>query len=340
MPAKEFVAFTRLDASDVNAYLANKSISNAVINGGFDFWQRGTSFTNPANFVYTADRWRSFTGSTGATRVISRQAFSPNEINAQGFGDSQFYLRVNQSVAGTGDTFNQVQTPIEDVRTFAGQTVTLSFWAKANATLNLITSFEQNFGSGGSSTVATSQGTTALTTSWQRYTKTSTLPSISGKTIGSNSLLAVVFGLPNNATFTIDIWGVQLEPGTVANDFRRNANSIQGELAACQRYYQRVTAGGAYGSVTWQGVATSTTAARIVFPLKTSLRTIANVVESGNVILNDGANVVAAGTITLAGDNSEVQTLTCTTTGLTQFRPYILSGNNNAAGFIAISAEL
>jgi hypothetical protein len=43
MPRKVFEAFTRLDASDVNAYLVNKPITNAIINGAFDIWQRGTS---------------------------------------------------------------------------------------------------------------------------------------------------------------------------------------------------------------------------------------------------------------------------------------------------------
>jgi hypothetical protein len=39
---------------------------------------------------------------------------------------------------------------IEDVRTFAGQQVTISFWAKADATKNIAVELVQGFGSGGS----------------------------------------------------------------------------------------------------------------------------------------------------------------------------------------------
>jgi hypothetical protein len=143
---------------------------------------------------------------------------------------------------------------IEDVRSLAGQTVTVSFWAKAAANYSLGVGdlyFFQVFGTGGSTGVATGiSSATTITTSWQRYSYTVTLPSVSGKTIGANSYVEMSFGLQTStSTFTLDIWGVQLEAGSVATPFRRNAPSLQAELAACQRYYYRIGPFGATRSL-------------------------------------------------------------------------------------------
>ena len=238
MPAKEFDAFTRLDASDVNAYLANKSISNAIINGAFEINQRGfTSTTTDAAFGF--DRW--FIGLSGGSATYSKQDFTPGTAPVPG-GVS--FARIATTV---GNDFLRIRQRIEDVRTFSGSSVTLSFYAKGtNPTTpgNLVATTNQNFGSGGSSAIQLEQ-TFVLTADWTRFSLTFDLDSMSGKTIGANSYLEIGIGQGSSTStdsWTLDIWGVQLETGTVANDFRRNANSLQGELAACQRYYYQVGA--------------------------------------------------------------------------------------------------
>ena len=130
------------------------------------------------------------------------------------------------------------------------------------------------FGSGGSTTVnGAVLGTTSMTTSWARYTATITLPSISGKTIGTSSYLQIYFA-PVSALangYTLDIWGVQLEAGSTATPFTTATGTKQGELAACQRYYWRQT-GTSYSNV-GAGYANSTTIARIPVYVPSTLRT-------------------------------------------------------------------
>jgi hypothetical protein len=109
---------------------------NRIINGNFDIWQRGTSFSNPVNNTYTADRWVVVYNGSGATRTITQQAFVVGSTEAA--PGAALYLEFDQTVAGSGGTFNVLQQRIEDVRTFGGQTVTVSFYARgASAALTL-----------------------------------------------------------------------------------------------------------------------------------------------------------------------------------------------------------
>jgi hypothetical protein len=208
----EWVGLTSTTADLSNyANLTNTPISgfrNAIINGGFDIWQRGTTATATSNSYTSADRWvNTFDGSSSAT-TISRQSFIPgNTISGY---EPEYFLRYAQTSAGSGGSFRTICQRIENVRTFAGQTVTLSFWAKADSNRTLDTRIRQNFGSGGSANVDTNGSSINLTTSWSRYFTTITLPSISGKTIGTGNMLEVLLFLPINTTQTIDIWGVQL----------------------------------------------------------------------------------------------------------------------------------
>jgi hypothetical protein len=216
-------------------YAAGK---NKILNSDYSIWQRGTTFANPSTAAYTADRWQVEHDGTGATRTISQQTFTPGAAPVAGY-EGQYFYRYTVSVAGTGNTYQQFQYNQEDVRTFAGQTVTVSFWAKADASRLVTLLYRTDYGSGGSAPNQFSVGTATLTTSWVRYTITYAVPSVSGLTIGANSHGRWIWRVPAGTTQTIDIWGVQIEESPVATAFQTATGTIQGELAACQRYYWR-----------------------------------------------------------------------------------------------------
>jgi hypothetical protein len=175
---------------------------------------------------------------SGATRTISQQTFTPGTAPVAGY-EGQYFYRYAISAAGTSNTFQQFLQKVEDVRTFAGQTITLSFWAKADASRVLTLLYRTDYGTGGSSANQFSVGSVTLTTSWTRYTVTYAVPSVSGLTIGTSSYGQWNFRPPAATVQTIDIWGVQVEAGNVATPFTTASGSIAGELALCQRYYQK-----------------------------------------------------------------------------------------------------
>jgi len=226
-----------------NNFYAGK---NKIINGDFGVWQRGTSFTVTSQ-VYTSDRWLINQSGAGSP-TTSQQTFTPGTAPVSGYNGT-YFLRMANAV---GTTYCEIQQRIEDVRVFAGQSVTLSFWAKATSSITMQPLFRQNFGTGGSSSVDTNGSTVTLTSSWVRYTVSVTIPSISGKTIGNNTNRLEVYLYSSGGTVasnSVDIWGVQLESGSTATAFQTATGTIQGELAACQRYYWNISGNNQYVGV-------------------------------------------------------------------------------------------
>ena len=219
---------------------------NAIINGAFDIWQRATTSSSTTATGYFADRWRYLlTGGTSKAFTQSRQGFSAGSAPVAG-QEGQFYYRVAVTTAGTSYTSEVLEQPIENVRTFANSQVTVSFYARVDSgTLSVTPRLIQNFGTGGSPSgnVTTAATAVTLTTSWQRFTRTISVPTIATRTIGSNedSSLILSFLLPNNTLYTMDMWGVQVEAGAVATNFARAGVSIQAEVALAQRYYYRIS---------------------------------------------------------------------------------------------------
>ena len=196
---------------------------NYIINGNFDIWQRGTSFSTTG---FTADRWF-ITDNVSSQRI----SLSPAETDLTG---RAYALRFN---AGT-----YVSYKIEDVRTLAGKKATLSFWSRSGASKTLYNLYiRQYFGTGGSAIVDTpfSSITFNNTTGLTKHTFTVDLPTIAGKTIGSDNThyIEIFFNSQNDGIYT-DITGVQLEEGSVATPFENRPYGL--ELSLCQRYYQKI----------------------------------------------------------------------------------------------------
>lgn len=315
---------------------------NKIINGGFDIWQRGTSFTPSASSGtdYTTDRWVIYRSSGAGAVTVSRQSSGLTGFN--------YSCRVQRNSGNTSTAQISFSTTLEndDSLPYAGRTVVLSFYAKAGAnysassgtltpTIYTGTGSNQQLQTGltGLATVATTSST--LTTSWQRFTLVGTVGS-------SATQLAVNFQFIPVGTASTNDWfeitGVQLEAGSVATPFNRNAGTIQGELAACQRYYIRIN--DTTNSLLGNGTATSTTATALIVNLPVSMRVRPTSIEYSSLQVSDGVTNTAVSSVSSGIGNQSVQYINAgVASGLTQYRPYYLQ-QNGSTGYLGFSAEL
>jgi hypothetical protein len=313
---------------------------NKIINGDFGIWQRGTSFT-VTTATFSADRFFHNKDGNG-TVTASQQAFTAGSAPVAGY-ESQYFLQIATSSVGTS-TYHQTQQYIEDVRTFAGQTITVSFWAKLSAGTVGSTYFRinQNFGSGGSAQVAGASNTFTPTGSWQRFTATVTLASIAGKTIGTGSQIAFDLVVPFTATNTLQIWGVQVEYGSKATPFETATGTIQQELAACQRYFYRMGGDSVADRAFGAGIMVSTTSANHYIQYPVSMRGVpsASFSAANTFYLYGGGGAAVPSAISAGSITSQSLQAIATRSATTQNLPSFLQAIGSANAFIDISAEL
>jgi len=264
-------------------YTAGTVQSNPVLNSNFSVWQRGTSISVTANPQYVADRW-----------AISRSATSTMTVSRQATGDTtnlpniQYCGRFQRNSGDTSTAVPNFAQSFETINSvpYAGKTVTLSFYARVGANWSAGSSFNCYFNSGtgtdqnvlsgytGNASIATSNPT--LTTTWVRYTLTGTV---------ATTATQIAFGFYYTPTGTagvndyVEMTGVQIDVGSVALPYRSNGATFQGELAACQRYYQRKTSVG-NATVFGMGQASSTTQAYYSIPIPVSFRVAPSVAHS------------------------------------------------------------
>jgi hypothetical protein len=314
---------------------------NKIINGDFNIWQRGTTSSAAG---YLADRWTLTYSVAPTTFAQSRQTFTPGTAPVAGYEGRYFWRYAITTVGSSTDMyFGQL---IEDVTTFAGQTMTFSIYLKADSARSITLNYNQNFGSGGSGAVSASMGTFSVTTAWTRFTATVAIPSISGKTIGTSSYLQFYFAGTPASGFSIDCWGAQAEAGSVATAFQTATGTLQGELSACQRYFIRTAAAANYGNIgVGQLTAATTGVYTVTFPTEMRVTPSVTASAANTFVMTNGADASSAVTTAPALNVGGKQTvcLSATASGLSSGgsgQGSRLLINNAASGYVDFSGEL
>ena len=328
--------------NDIRTLLQPK---NWIINGMFDVWQRGTSQTSSG--YGSDDRWSN--NVAGATQTVSRQAFTLGQTTVPN-NPKYFSRTVVVDGGGVGTTVEKIHK-IEDVTKFSSKTLTISFWAKADANKNMSLEVYRYYGVGGSGyDLGIVVQKVALTTSWQRFTKTFTLPSVSGKTIGENSATHVSFWFDagsnyasrtdslGNQSGTFDIANVSLVEGSVAVECQNQPYADV--LRDCQRYYRRYGATSPYTQFGNTGYCASATEFNLSFVFDTPMRITPTMSYYGLIVHDIHTAFRTITSITLDATSSpERARLKVYSTSLTQFKVSDLVAQD-ATSFIEFSAEL
>jgi hypothetical protein len=316
---------------------------NGLINGSFEIWQRGISglagATSAAN-GFQADRWQAF-----------RTGFAAGLSGSQtpGTASTRYALRQTRAAGNTSlATMNLLQNiETANAETYAGQQVTFSAWIRRGAdyagTFNMRilsgTGTDQNvIGVGGFTGQATvvSQSRT-ITTSWARYSVTGTIAST------ATELAAQFQYTPTTATAGANDWfevtGAQLEIGATPSTFQMMGGSVEAELAACQRYFQRHgLVSGAFLAI---GYGSGTTTTNTFWAISPPMRIAPSSVAYTNLELVDGAG----GTIAVTGLALHNPTPTRAIVHVTHpvndtaHRPYGLR-TTSAAGYVEFNGEI
>jgi hypothetical protein len=266
---------------------------NVIINGGLDIWQRSTSSTT--NGYTTADRWYNGGGS-GTTTFARESTIVPT--------GSTYSMKVTTSTTTNVD-MNQAIESLNAIQ-LAGQKVTISYKAAASASVTVFTrlyfSTSTDVGPTGSWTQITADSGGSATVS-----TTASFSTISGTyTVPSNAKsLILVTGTTSLANGTSLYMGqIQLERGSAATPFARAGGTIQGELAACQRYYWRLTAAGNISNLLALGRTTTQVDVLIQHPV--IMRIPPTALEYGGTTDVSDINVAGYNTTSLSFANASI----------------------------------
>ena len=310
-------------------YVAGK---NAVINGGFDIWQRSTSSTTLGAYT-TADRW--YLGAYSGTGTFAQETtVVPN--------GSRYSLKFTASATSQPYAYQAIETA--NAQQFAGQTVTLSMKLAASTSVGVVIGLEystsvDNGVAGTWTTITPTSGGTATPTTTTFITGTGVfaVPST------AKSLRVGLYTTSTIAnTVVIYLGQTQLELGSVATTFSRAGGTFQGELAAAQRYYWQST-GGNYQTPSTSGWIDTSTGVVLFANLPVSMRVAPTSIGWSALQVYDASGTgytPSAITLNTSRTTTNVLSLDAVITGGTAGRFAYLRANNSSSAYLAASAEL
>ncbi len=183
---------------------------------------------------------------TNGAGTVSRVAFTLGQTSVP--GDPRYHLRWAQTTAATAGT-PQFTHKINDVRTFAGRKVTWQGYYRSNVAIPV--RLRQDFGTTGSPSADVNVSALAPasilpstvdangTAQWRPFALSFFLPSLSGKTLGTDansSYVGIDLLPPLDTTFQFDICMMRLVPGGQETPiFRRRPYAMEED--ELQRFY-------------------------------------------------------------------------------------------------------
>lgn len=330
-------------------YAAGK---NKVINGNFDVWQRGTSSAAVANGTYLADRWRAIVVGTSLNATYSRDTSVPS-------GASLYSAKLQQLTSSATSVTEFGLHQIFEVGTatnFAGKTVTASFWYRSNKTGSHYARVYTVNATGG--TDVTTAFTVNAANTWEyktiNFSSYAAVTAFTGALTDNGGAIQIGINLYPTASMTVSandyfqISQVQLEAGSVATAFQTATGTLQGELAACQRYYYRWSSavGSAAAYVHPVFVYTATQIFGVI-QLPVTMRTAPASIETTGTASNyraiiGGGNYVMTSVPSLDQGNPQTVMIQYpySTGGLTTGQGGVAGANSTSSAYLGFSAEL
>lgn len=334
----------------------NKTTTNYIMNGNFDIWQRGTSFTALANGSYGPDRWLVLHSSDAVCDVL-RSADVPAMASTVTGGTYSAQVDVTTADASiAAGQYYLLSQRIEGLvyQNIHSKQVTLNFWVYATKTGTYCVSFQNS----ATNRSYVAEYTVSSTNTWEKKTVTLTLDT-SGTWLYTNGIgLRVSFAIACGSTFqtTAGAWAagnyfatssqvngldstsnnfklsqVQLELGDQATPFKPFGGSFMSDLMACLRYAYSPSQTSLDSSLSasyyiMYNVETNVMRCTITLPVPLrSTPTLSNVTESTNFNVRNlaGSNVTGFA-LTVGNYGNGVVQITATQTSHGQTAGFLL----------------